>query len=409
MRDTTIDRYIELSSLRRGLLILLFLSLLTPVGRAQAQYADTGGVVIRIQPGVNIQKLAVYYDTVPGSHIAGTKIYRLSVPAGRDSADFISQLQNDSRIASAEADSFVQEGEVGGSQLHFSFDAGDQPGAYIDQNAYRQIHLGVAHSLSTGAGVRVAILDTGALARHPALIGHLVQGFNALRPGDAPNDVPDGNNNAAVGHGTMIAGLVARVAPGAKIVPVRVLNGDGIGTIFSVVAGIHYAVQHGARVINMSFGATQPSDALENAVDEANNAGIVIVAAAGNNDSGAPYYPASLGNVITVASVESNDVKSDYSNFGDCVGVVAPGTGIRSAYWNGGYANWSGTSFSAPFVTATAALICSLNPHYRPSRVIEQIQQAAHPVDRANPGYREQLGAGLLDIEGAVKNAVGDF
>ncbi len=406
MRNIKIGRAAPPFLLREGCLAALFLALLAPVGRAQD--ADTADVVIRIQSGVNIQRLAASYHTVPGPHIAGTKIYQVPVPAGRDAADFLAQLQNDPRVASAEPDSIVQEEEVGGSQLHFAFDAGDRPGAYIDQNAYEQVHIGSAHSLSTGAGVKVAILDTGVLARHPALLGHLLQGYNALSPGDAPDDVADGITNAAIGHGTMIAGLVARLAPDAKIVPVRVLDGDGIGTIFSVVAGIHYAVKHGVRVINMSFGAVQPSDALEHAVNEANSAGVVIVAAAGNRNTNAPYYPASLGNVLTVASVEPDDVKSGYSNYGDSVGVVAPGTGIRSSYWNGGYANWSGTSFATPFVTAAAALVCSLNPHYQPSRIIAQIQQAAHPVDRANPGYREQLGAGLLDMEGAVRNVSGD-
>jgi subtilisin family serine protease len=395
--------------LGKGFVSFLCLALLAPVARARAQEAGPPAVVIRIQPGGNIQKLAASYETVPGPHIVGTGIFRMPVPADSDTADFLARLHTDPRVASAEADSIVQEEEVGGTQLHFAFDAGNKPGAYIDQNAYRQVHLGSAHSFSTGAGVRVAILDTGVLARHPALIGHLMPGYNALSPRDAPDDVPDGATNAAVGHGTMIAGLVARIAPGAKIVPIRVLNADGIGTIFSVVAGLHYAVTHGVRVVNMSFGATQPSDALENAVQEANRAGVVVVAAAGNNDNSAPYYPAALGNVLTVAGVEWNDVKSVYSNYGDYVGVVAPGSGIRSAYWTGGYANWSGTSFAAPFVTATATLVCALNPQYQPSQVIEQVLRSAHPVDRANPLYREQLGAGLLDVEGAVKNVSGDF
>jgi len=389
-------------------LTLLLLALLALGGGAQAQESDPQDVVIHIRTGVNIRKLAASYATVPEAHIAGTEIYRLPVPTGDDAASFLARLQHDSRVVGAEPDRIVLQEEVGGSQLHFSFDAGDQPGAYIDQNAYQQVHLGSAHTFSTGAGVRVAILDTGVLARHPALIGHLTPGYNAFRPNTAPDDLPDGDTNAAVGHGTMIAGLVARLAPDAKILPVRVLNGDGIGTIFSVVAGIHYAVKHGARVINMSFGATQPSDALEQAVEEAIDAGVVIVAAAGNSNTNAPYYPASLGNILTVASVESNNVKSIYSNYGEDVAVVAPGTGIRSTYWNGGYANWTGTSFAAPFATATAALVCALNPHAQPSQVIEQIMQTAHPVDRANPGYKEQLGEGLLDIEGAVRNSIGE-
>jgi len=396
------DRTATPLGLWKGGVAVLFALVLTLIGSTRAQGQETDDVVVQLQPGANAHKVAADYNTTLIRHIAGTNTYSLQVPAGSDDAAFVAELQQDSRIASAESDFPIENSEVDGSQLHFAFDAGNQPGAYMDQTAYQQIHLGAAQSTTTGKGVRVAILDTGVFAQHVALRDHLVKGYNALNPGASPDDAPDGSTNAAVGHGTMIAGLVAYIAPGAGIMPVRVLNGDGVGTLFSVIAGIHYAVAHGAQVINMSFGTTQQSDALEAAVEKANQAGVVIVASAGNDGARTHRYPAALDNVLAVASVEANNVKSDYSNYGEYIGVVAPGTGIRSTYWTGGYANWSGTSFAAPFVTATAALVFAVHPQYTASQVIRQIRGTAHSVTHWNPQYEEQLGAGIIDVERAV-------
>src|SRR5205823_4808057 len=145
--------------------------------------------------------------------------------------------------------------EFWGKQRHFAFDKGPDPGLYINQQAYQQVDLGNAQSVATGAGVVVAVLDTGATFTHPALSAHYILGYNAINPGTEPADVPDGLFNAAVGHGTMVAGILARIAPGAQIMPIRVLDADGMGTMLNVARGVHWAVTHGAKVINMSFSA----------------------------------------------------------------------------------------------------------------------------------------------------------
>lgn len=389
----------KLRSLQAAFLFLAGVCLVIPAGADDGSHND---VVVHVQPGVNAAALAADYKTTVGYHAAGTMLYSLYVPAGSDEASFITRLNGDSRVVYAESEDSLENPESTGTQIHFAFDKGPNAGAYINQKAYFQVDGVNTATLSTGAGVIVAVLDTGATFTHPALRGHLLPGFNALAPGTAPLDLPDGKVNNATGHGTMIAGLIARLAPGAKIMPVRVLNGDGIGTTLPIVAGVHWAITHGAKVINMSFGSPVPADALSEAMDEASLAGVVLVASAGNDSADVPRYPAVCEYVISVAAVESNNVKSAYSNFGPLVRVVAPGTGIRSTYWTGGYANWSGTSFAAPFVTAEAVLLRSAFPRMAAEDVVSRIRSTAHSVDANNPSYQKMLGAGIIDIAQAL-------
>jgi len=370
---------------------------------AAAQGGEPEDVVIRIQPGVSIDVLAQDYNTTVDDHVPGTDIYSLFVPAGTTKEDFITQLRADARVVYVEADDLIGAPEVGGSQMHFAYDAGPKPGKYRYQSAYRQVHLGRTHERTRGAGVIVAVVDTGVALDHPALQGHFVEGYNAINPGAAPLDLPDGQANAAVGHGTMIAGIIARLAPEAKIMPVRVLNGDGVGTMIDVVKGIYYAVNNGAKVINLSFGSPSNFDALNDALDAAHNAGVVVVASAGNNGDEVKHFPAGVGDVLSVSSVEANNRKSDYANYGQYLRVVAPGSNLRSTYWTGGYANWSGTSFAAPFVTAAAALVLSAHPTLKGDKVFESIYETARSVDKKNPAYAGKLGHGIIDIQRAVK------
>lgn len=370
---------------------------------AVAQGGEPEDVVVRIQPGVSIDALAQDYNTTVDDHVPDTDIYSLFVPAGMTQDDFIVQLRADPRVIYVEADDLLGAPEVGGSQMHLAFDAGPKAGKYRSQSAYRQVHLGRTHDRTRGAGVIVAVVDTGVALAHPALQGHFVEGYNAIHPGTAPLDLPDGQTNAAVGHGTMIAGIIARLAPEAKIMPVRVLNGDGVGKMMDVVKGIHYAVVNGAKVINLSFGAPSNYDPLSDVLDEAHVAGVVVVASAGNDGAETMHFPAGCGDVLSVASVEAGGKKSAYSNYGTYIRVAAPGSNIRSTYWTGGYATWSGTSFATPFVTSAATLVLSAHPALRGDKVFESINETARSVDTKNPAYAGKLGNGIIDIQKAVR------
>lgn len=377
------------------------------VGGQNAQADDNipGHVLVRVQPGTDIRSFAAGYRATIRDGVPNRGVYDLAPPTGTTDQAFVQRLATDLRVIYSEQNTYIDSPEVNGNPFHFAFDKGPSAGLYVNSTAYTQIHFGKTASLATGKGVIVAVLDTGATFDHPALKGHYLPGYNAINPSLPPNDVADGFSNQGYGHGTMIAGIIARLAPNASIMPIRVLNGDGFGTMFDVAKGIDYAVTHGARVLNMSFGALPTSSALNDTLDQAEAAGIVLVASAGNDNLRQVLAPAKGHGALAVASVEANYTKSSYSNYDSAVRVVAPGTGIRSTFPGGGYATWSGTSFAAPFVSAQAALMLSASSRVSGDKVVSLIRNTAISVDKYNPAYRGRLGNGMIDIETAVKSA----
>jgi subtilisin family serine protease len=172
--------------------------------------------------------------------------------------------------------------------------------------------------------------------------------------------VLDGPGYEAFGHGTMTAGIIHLVAPQAQIMPLKAFKADGSGYDSDILRAIYYAVNHGAKVINMSFNYTTYSQELANAVNYANANGVICVAAAGNSGVQATVYPAALKGVIDVASTSNNDTPSSFSNYGaPPVWLSAPGEGVMTTYPFGTYAAGWGTSFSTPMVSGTAALMLS--------------------------------------------------
>lgn len=258
-----------------------------------------------------------------------------------------------------------------------------------------------------GQGVKVAVLDTGVDTNHPDLKANLdlAEAWNFI----------DGNNNVTDtdGHGTMTTGIIAAiannslgiagVAPNVTILPLKILSSQG-GSFINVDQAILYAVQHGARVISMSFGG-QPGRlgiATETAIQSAYSSGVVLVAAAGNSNSSQPFYPAAYSQVIAVSAVSLLNQKSGYSNFGSYIELAAPGDSIWSTYLGGRYAYGSGTSFAAPFVTAVVALMLSRNSSMTPTDVRSTLNQEA--IDLGPPGYDQYYGYGLVNACAAVSS-----
>ena len=278
---------------------------------------------------------------------------------------------------------------------------GTNSSSWTDQPAVQQLRLDDAHAISTGAGVTVAVLDTGADPHHPALAGRLVTGWNYVEDSSNINDVADpapddtGTPNQARGHGTFVAGEIALVAPQAKILVERVLNSDGYGNVFTIAQAIIDAVHAGARVINMSFGTTDkiPSKVLQDAINTARRAGAVIVAAAGNDANNHPHFPAASKPVISVSALNpSQSSLASFADFGPWVQVAAPGSSIVGPVPGGGYALWSGTSMAAPFVAGECALLFAKAPTAKSDGVIAAVQHSARKV----PGA--QLAFGSIDI-----------
>lgn len=396
---------------------LLLLFTVVRAGEAQrgSSFPNRTQIVLvkALNAAVNMSALADGYQATLLERVPGSDVYVLAAPRGQTSvqfADALSANEINRRLVFAEPDIPVETPETRAirnstrKQMPLAFDGGKNPSAYLGQSGLAQADLGDAHTYTKGHGVIVAILDTGATFNHPLLQGHYLPGYNALIPNRPPLDVPDGRTNYAVGHGTMMAGIVAEIAPGAMLLPVRVLNADGQGTILSVVKGIYYAIGQGAHILNMSFGAKTTSGALNDALDAAEQANIILVAASGNDGGDIRQYPAHGRGTWSIASLESNNVKSDFSNYGGDILFCAPGRDIWSTYWNGGYASWSGTSFSVPFVVGQAALLKSLNPTMTGDSIKRLIRDTAHDVSPLNPRFK--LGAGLIDIAASVHLAL---
>ena len=284
----------------------------------------------------------------------------------------------------------------------------------------------------TGSGI-VAVIDTGVDTTHPVLAPVLLPGYDFTRnqPGASEwLDVPqlqaassnssqdeqpvvvqqssaaildqssaailDGGPYADFGHGTMTTGLVHLVAPTAKILPLKAFTSNGQGYVSNIVAALYYAVQNNADVINMSFDVSTPSQALSQAISYANQSGVVLVAAAGNESTSSPVYPAALNSsVMGIASTSNYDTRSSFSNYGNTdVWIAAPGEYVISTFPGGTYAAASGTSFSSPLVAGSADLLLSAKPSLNQSNAANAFSHAI----RLTP----DLNHGRLDVYQAV-------
>jgi subtilisin family serine protease len=206
-------------------------------------------------------------------------------------------------------------------------------------------------------------------------------------------------NSPAHGHGTMVAGILAAIAPDAMIMPLRAFDDEGCATNYNISKAIKYAVSHGAQVINMSFGISGGAQTLKNTIKDAEKAGVIVVASAGNDNTSVPQYPASYPGVVSVAATDLQDVKASFSNYGATISVSAPGKSIISAYPGGYYAELSGTSFAAPMVAGEAALLRSLKANASTAA----IEAGVDNIDTANPKYVGQLGTGRINLLKALK------
>jgi type VII secretion-associated serine protease mycosin len=258
-----------------------------------------------------------------------------------------------------------------------------------------------------GAGQVVAVVDTGVDGTHPDLAGRVLPGTDLIRTGATGWD--DG-----YGHGTHVAGIIAAtagngigiagLAPAASILPVRVLDDDGAGWDGDVAAGLIWAADHGASVINLSLGGPDSSDAVSAAVSYAIGRGALVVVAAGNDrTSGNPVeYPAAFTRpgMLAVAATTRANVSASYSSSGRYVTLAAPGDGVVSTLPGNRYGTLSGTSMAAPYVAASAALLRAVTPTLTPAALGQALTDAAD--DLQTPGRDDETGAGLVDPGAAL-------
>ncbi len=279
-----------------------------------------------------------------------------------------------------------------------------QPAAQIVRVPDAQIGFNV-----TGTGI-VADIDTGVDPTHPALQGVLLQGYDFTRNQPGASELLDYYSSTAAcstcapgrvnqssmaivdqssmaivdtapyvafGHGTEVVGIIHLVAPKAKILPLKAFHANGTGYLSDILRAMYYAVQNNANVINMSFDFTSSSNELTKAVNYANAHSVILVASAGNDGKQESVYPASIKNVMGVASTSDFDTRSTFSNYGSqVVWVAAPGEQIVTTYPFGSYAASSGTSFSAPFVSGGMALLLNYDHDLTPTEAAWAIAHA---------------------------------
>ena len=403
----------------------------------------TGEILVKLRTQAALPPLlSPPYSLIQLSQFGSRPIYRMQVPSGTTVDSSLAQLAGNADVLLAEPN-YIHQSPEARKLLPWAVGT---PSAYTAQWAPQSIHLANAQRFATGAGIRVAVLDTGVDSSHPALAGKLLPGWNFVDNNANTSEVGT-QANLGFGHGTHVAGLVALTAPDAKIIPYRVLDQNGEGNVWVLAEALLRAIDpdgnpatdDGAHVINMSLGtlnrtkilsaiAQLSSCAASNSADPitdfshsgydddrtrcANSKGVVIVAAAGNgSSSNALEYPAAEGSVglISVGASDATQRLASFSNFGSWVDVTAPGDGITSSIPGGGYAVWSGTSMAAPMVAGAVALLRSREPSLAPVDVARRVIRSGSKLLGANSSNLRQIDLAAvatpcsMDIDGDGK------
>jgi len=277
---------------------------------------------------------------------------------------------------------------------------------YYKEWHLRRINGPAAWDVTLGdPGVIIAILDTGVDASHPDLAGKVVPGYNTY---DNNTDTAD-----VWGHGTEVAGAaaassnnasgVASVAWRNPLMPIRVTDPQSYAYTSTIAQGLTWAVDHGARVMNISFSSVAGSSTIRSAAQYVVSKGGVVVAAAGNCGCADPTTENPY--IISVSATNVDSTLAAFSSTGSYVDVAAPGVGIQTTEKGGGYNSVSGTSFSSPITAGVIALMMSANPALGPSDFESLLEATA--VDLGSTGYDTSFGFGLIDAAAAVNAAVG--
>lgn len=384
-----------------------------------------GAVLVRFKPGASAAEMQAVLSRQGLSierEIPRLGIKSLAVPVGQELA-IAESMRRDPSVEYAELDHPVTVAIVPNDPR------------WDNQWAPTKIRAPAAWELTTGSEeIIIAVLDTGVDLDHPDLAAKIW-----TNPGEVPANGLDDDGNGKVddvhgwhfyhhcsnseclplednelqddnGHGTHVAGIaaadtnnelgIAGISWGARLMPVKVLDEYGDGWYSDVIAGIVYATDNGADIINLSLGGEESSEALQDAVDYAHANGVLLVAATGNT-GGAVLYPAACNHVLAVGATNANDQRPRFSNYGPEIDVAAPGVSIYSTWPRlGGYWYKSGTSMAAPHVAGLAALIKSARPDLANERVTQALVQAT--LNLGPPGWDEFYGWGRIDAYRAV-------
>lgn len=350
-----------------------------PTGQGPAFVEDE--VLIGMKPGTSIEAfralLAQIGGTVIGS-IPGLGIYQVRLLPGTNILALVEQLKNNPAVSTVEPNY--------ATRVPRPVTAEDAEAGALKPAAF-----------AAGAA-RVAILDSGLLPVS-GLDANVVASYDALLPGSTMSD--------PVGHGTQMAmiatgavqpaGSTAASVQGVPVIAIRAFDDNGITSNYALMRGIDYAIEQGARVINLSWGSETPSEFVEESIQYAQSKGLVVVASAGNSPTGQPVYPASYPGVVSVSAVDTSGEVWDQSNYGNGVTVAAPGIATFPVGHEGPPGAYVGTSISSAYVSRELALYFTANPKATAQDARNALQGAV--TDAGTPGKDPYYGYGTLDAK----------
>ncbi len=362
-----------------------------PVRSSEGPWAK-GRVLIVTKPGLSTAEVGKIAGAEGGkaTRMGQSNIYVIDLPLQASETAVRARLKGNPHIESVEFDEIVplisSNDPYAGSQWHL-----------------QKIRATDAWTGSTGAGITVAIIDTGVQSDHPDLKDRMVAGYNFY----------DNNTNTADvhSHGTKVAGTaaatlnnglgVASVSGQSKIMPIRVADSSGYATFSSIANAITFAADKGARVANVSLDASGSSTVANAAQYMKDRNGLVFI---GAGNSGTDPGRSDYASFVVVSATDSNDVRTSWSNFGANVDLAAPGAGIYTTTWGSGYASVSGTSFSSPNAAAVAALVMAANSSLKAADVEKILYSTV--VDLGSAGKDVYYGHGRIDAYAAVQAAL---
>jgi subtilisin family serine protease len=368
------------------------------MGAPKDEYAPHR-VIIEARSGLSDSAL----DNVLSAHggkrrkLGQSRLYVVDLPASASETAVVAALAHRPELKFAELDRVVHASATVndpyfGSEWHLT-----------------KIGAPTAWDTSQGAGVTIAILDSGVDVNHPDLVARLVPGYNIYSGNTDLTDV--------CGHGTAVAGVaaassnnatgVAGVAGAASLMPIRVAYADsttgGCTAYYSTIAsGLTYAADHGARVANISYGGVAGSSTIMSAANYMKSKNGLVFVSAGNNNIDENIT--SDGSMIAVSATDTNDAKASFSSWGSFVTLSAPGVSIVTTDNSGGYSTWQGTSFSSPLTAGVAALLMSARPDLSGAQVQSLLYSTA--VDLGAAGLDPVFGYGRVNAGAAVQAAV---
>jgi thermitase len=357
----------------------------------QAVHERFGAQVIREIPALGVQVLRLSEDA-----IAMVSVYQSQPEVSYAEPDYLATIYGapDGVQPVLATDPLPADGDA-------PHDTPSEP-LYAQQWHHAKIDSPRAWDFSHGQEVIVAIVDTGVDCNHPDLRGKCLAGYDHFN-----NDSDPGDDH---GHGTHVAGIAASLTNNgiggagtgwdARVMPVKALGSAGNGGLAAIANSIVWATDNGADVINMSLGGFFTSRTLQNAAAYAIERDVTLVAAAGNESTSNPTYPASYPGVIGIAATTQSDTRASFSNFGSYVDVAAPGAGILSTIRGGSYAAWSGTSMASPVAAGVAALLKQQGPCRKPADIERILEQTADDLGTRGPD--QYFGAGRINAGRAL-------